>query len=291
MVDSTVFAEEHETWRVQREGRAVTPPGGPVLWIGLWQLSEGANPFGADPGLPIVLGGQNVPPVVGTLYREGALVELEPAPGVDIRLHEGPAVAERMELRNDRDDEPTRLAVGSLGLRIHAEPGTDRLWLRAWDEAHPERESVRLPDYCPVAPEWRVRARFEPYDEPEMLRLPDVTGGTVEFRATGELVFERDGRRHRIIATAGETSSSFFVMLWDSTATATTYRAGRYLRVPFPEDDGWTTIDFNRTYNAPCAFTAYSVCALPPRENWLELWVEAGEMRPDKLPEVATQGG
>ena len=69
-------------------------------------------------------------------------------------------------------------------------------------------------------------------------------------------------------------------MMWDSTATTETYQAGRYMRVEMPDEDGWTTIDFNRAYNAPCVFTPFSVCALPPRANWLQLPVTAGEKRP-----------
>ena len=51
---------------------------------------------------------------------------------------------------------------------------------------------------------------------------------------------------------------------WDSTAVTDTYQAGRYMRAPFPDDDGWTTIDFNRADDAPCVLTPHSVCSLPP---------------------------
>ena len=71
-------------------------------------------------------------------------------------------------------------------------------------------------------------------------------------------------------------------MMWDSTATIDTYQAGRYMRVPLADEDGWTTIDFNRAYNPPCVFSAFSVCALPPPENRLRLAVTAGERRPDE---------
>jgi uncharacterized protein (DUF1684 family) len=54
------------------------------------------------------------------------------------------------------------------------------------------------------------------------------------------------------------------------------------MRVPLADEDGWTTIDFNRAYNPPCVFTAYSVCGIPPRENWLTFAVTAGEKRPEK---------
>ena len=37
-VDGTVFEADYAEWRDRREGRMVTPPGGPLLWIGLWEL-------------------------------------------------------------------------------------------------------------------------------------------------------------------------------------------------------------------------------------------------------------
>jgi uncharacterized protein (DUF1684 family) len=286
-----VLLAEHEEWRANRERRMVTPPGGAVLWMGLWDLPQGTVEFGSDPSLPIVLPAEDAPSSAGALRRVGQVVTLEPAPGSDIRVRrpdpaEGDAVIEEtvtgpLVLENDRSGNTTVLALGSLGMRVHAEPGTDRLWLRTWDEDSPMRESFVLPDYFDVSNEWRVAARFEPYDEPVFLRFPDVTGGEVEYRAPGELHFRKDGRSHSLIATAGENSRSYFILMWDSTATANTYQGGRYLRADLPDESGWTTIDFNRAYNPPCVFTAYSVCALPPRENWLELHVSAGEQRPE----------
>ena len=54
-VDAGVFATEHADFREYRQGRLVTPPGGAVLWIGLWALPDGEVRFGSDPSLPIVL--------------------------------------------------------------------------------------------------------------------------------------------------------------------------------------------------------------------------------------------
>lgn len=289
-IDRETLLAEHEAWRADREESLVTPPGGPVLWMGLWELPEGRTTFGADSTHAIVLPAEDAPPTAGTLSREGQSVTLHPAPASGLRLRtphpddedalvESPVTAP-IVVENDRSGNTTTLALGSLGLRIHAEPGTDRLWLRSWDEDAPERESFTLPPYFDVAPEWRVTARFEPYEEARQLRFADVTGGTVAYRAPGELRFRLAGEEHTLIVTASETSSSFFIMVWDSTATENTYQGGRYVRAPFPDENGWTTLDFNRTYNAPCVFTAYSVCALPPRENRLPLWLRAGEQRP-----------
>lgn len=274
------LAAEHEEWRLGRRASLVDSAGGAVLWIGLWTLPEGPTQFGSDSSLAIVLPAADSPPVAGTLVREGQEVRLEPASGVDLAVRGGGELTSPVLLENDASDSVTVLSLGSLGLRIHAERGTERLWLRAWDTDSPKRDTFRLPPYYPVRPEWRIAARLDPYLRPRTVTLADVTDGTVENVSPGELVFRAAGREHRLAAFATERSSSYFVMLWDSTATTETYQAGRYIRVPFPGEDGWTVIDFNRAYNPPCVFTPYSVCSLPPRESRLALAVRAGEKRP-----------
>ena len=37
-------------------------------------------------------------------------------------------------------------------------------------------------------------------------------------------------------------------------------------------------VDFNYAYNPSCAYDPHWACPLAPRENWLEVAVEAGEM-------------
>ena len=289
-VSTVTLLAEHEEWRVYRQGRLVAAPGGAVIWVGLWDLPRGEVSLGSDEALSIVLPAEDAPAVAGTLRRVGQEVTLVPAEGSGILLRTGDMDGEApvvetpvtgpLVLENDRSGNPTTLVLGSLGLRVHSEPGTDRLWLRAWDEDSPLIETFRLPDFYPVRPEWRVAARLVAYDEPRALRVPDVTGGMVEFEAPGVLEFELDGREHSLIVTAGPTSTSYFIMMWDSTATTTTYQGGRYLRADLVDESGWTVLDFNRAYNAPCVFTPHSVCSLPPRGNWMPTWVTAGEQRP-----------
>jgi hypothetical protein len=189
-----------------------------------------------------------------------------------------PVTAE-LTLRSDRTDSATVLAVGSLRMRVHGEPGTDRLWLRVWDTEHPARAEFTLPESYAPDTTWRVAALFKAFRRPREVRVADILGGTQEFRAAGELQFRFAGKAQRLTAFAESTSKTFFVMFWDSTATTTTYEGGRYLRVELPDSSGWTVIDFNRAYNPPCVFTRFSTCALPPRENRLPLGVTAGEKR------------
>lgn len=285
-VDSEVLLAEHEEWREGRRNSLANPNAGVISWDGLFELREGANTLGSDPASSIVLPEEDAPPLAGTLHLEDGAVRLSPEAGSGLRLRDqvsgtvGESVTEPIPLPDDRSEGTIRLALGSLGMRVHAEPGTDRLWLRVWDTDAPRLEAFELPEYFPITNDWRVAARFEPYPEPRTVTLGDVRGGTLENTAPGDLVFRVNGEEHRLMAFARATSRSYFISLWDSTAVTDTYQAGRYMRAPLPDDDGWTTIDFNRAYNAPCAFTPHSVCSLPPRENYLRFAVTAGEKRP-----------
>jgi len=276
--------QEHQEWRSARERSLVTPPGGAVLWSGLWPIVDGDTRFGSDASLAMRLPEEDAPPFAGTLRRDGWSVVLIPEEGADIRVRDGMTatpVTAPLSLEHDRSGNTTMFSLGSLALRVHSEPGTDRLWLRASDVDSHWIEDFELPPSYPVTDDWRVTAKYEAFDEPRTLRFADVTGGLIEYRAPGELHFKVDGREHSLIATANEGASSFFIIMWDSTATVDTYQAARYLRADMPDESGFTTIDFNYAYNPPCVFTAFSVCALPPRENRLALHVTAGEKRPD----------
>ena len=273
---------EHEEWRNKRRKRLVTPPGGPVLWYGLFEIGQGETGFGSDPALSIILPQEDSPPLAGTLVRTKQEVMLHTNTGAEIYLEDGIPIEDKIVLENDRSKNTTYISLGSLGMRIHSEPGTDRLWLRVWKTELDEGQVFKLPEFFPVTTEWLVPARLERYPSVRKLPLADVTGGMLEKEAIGELVFRKDDREHRLIVTGNKKSKSYFVSMWDSTAITDTYQAGRYLSVPKVNKGGWTTIDFNRAYNPPCVFTAFSVCSLPPPDNRLKLSVTAGEKRPDQ---------
>jgi uncharacterized protein (DUF1684 family) len=75
---------------------------------------------------------------------------------------------------------------------------------------------------------------------------------------------------------AGSSSSSA-----TPTAGDTTYKPGRFLYVeekPLPNTR--FTLDLNRAYNPPCAFSEFTTCPLPPKQNQLKVKIEAGEKYP-----------
>ena len=271
--------KDYAEWREGRRASLVRPGSGAVSWVGLWDLTMGSYEIGSDSSLPMVLTGGAVPRRLGTITRDSAGIRFVPARGAKPTIGDSTVITREIELVSDRTRGSTVVSTGSVRFRIHGEPGTDRLWVRAWDENAPRRATFQLPESYPLSGDWRVAARFDSFPAVKDFRVTDVAEGTQSYRSPGELVFRINGHEHRLAVSADSGSRDYFIMLWDSTATSTTYGGGRYLRVPLADSTGWTVIDFNRTYNPPCVFTAFSTCAFPPAENKLPFAIRAGEKR------------
>jgi uncharacterized protein (DUF1684 family) len=100
------------------------------------------------------------------------------------------------------------------------------------------------------------------------------------YDAPGVLEFSWRGEEFALTAFEGKAPGSLLVLFTDATSGITTYAANRSLAVDVPDADGWTTIDFNRAVNLPCAYTDFATCPLPPAGNRLPIGIEAGEKKP-----------
>ena len=78
-----------------------------------------------------------------------------------------------------------------------------------------------------------------------------------------------------LLATQRKSSLPMFVIR-DATSGRETYAAARFL-IGQDMTASAITLDFNKAYNPPCAFTDFAICPLPPRENILPFAVRAGE--------------
>jgi uncharacterized protein (DUF1684 family) len=130
---------------------------------------------------------------------------------------------------------------------------------------------------------WRpggwVRAGGPPPPPGATLTLDTVIGGRESLPLVGTLVFDWAGKPQRLVAALDPETDDLFVLFRDATHGRETYAAGRFLHAPKPDAAGWTTLDFNRAYNPPCAFTPYATCPLTPTANRLGVAIRAGERR------------
>lgn len=266
------YEQELEQWKAKRLASLKSEDGWLSL-IGLFWFREGENRFGSDPTNEIVLPEGKAPQRAGTLRLAAGKVTLEATPEAKITSKGQPVTT--LELKSDEGGEPTVLELGSLSFNV-VKRG-ERLGLRVRDRENPARAAFKGTDYYPVDRKWVVNARFEPYQPPKQVPILNVLGMETEETSPGVLAFEVDGRPYRLEALKEQGSEQFFIIFADQTNKQETYGAGRYLYADPPDREGRVTLDFNRAYSPPCAFTKYATCPLPPAQNRLALRVEAGE--------------
>jgi uncharacterized protein (DUF1684 family) len=79
-----------------------------------------------------------------------------------------------------------------------------------------------------------------------------------------------------------EVGEQGFVMVSDLTSGETTYGSGRYMYIELPKSSEKIILDFNYLYNPPCAFSEFTTCLYPPRQNQLAFEIKAGELLKNK---------
>lgn len=268
-VDDAQYRNAYEQWLDERQQTAEFA----MRITGIWPLPEGETAFGADESLPVVLPARVAPGRAGTFRRAGNTVTVVPAPGAPL-LADGSLVISEAEVHG-----PLELGTISLEVVSMGDPSEGRLYVSAWDAQHPEAQDLPPVETYPVDSRWRLAARFDAFDSPRPVRVPDVRGGEMRFDATGELVFRVGDAERRLTAFGEPGSDQLFVMFKDETNRSTTYGGYRILTPRAVAGGEWTVLDFNLAFNPPCAYSRFTTCPLPPRENRLDAAIEAGEKR------------
>jgi uncharacterized protein (DUF1684 family) len=141
----------------------------------------------------------------------------------------------------------------------------------------PLRKAFRGLAYWPYDPAYRFEGKLHRYDEPETLVMQTSKDVPREMRRVGYFEFVLNGTTHRLQAyESADNPHSLFLPFRDGTSGKESYGAGRYLDLHASADDVYV-LDFNVAYNPWCAYSDDYVCPFPPRENWLEATVRAGE--------------
>jgi uncharacterized protein (DUF1684 family) len=268
------YRESILKWRQAREAR-LKADGGWLTLAGLFWLKPGDNRFGTDPSDEITLPPGSGPAHAGAFIFDGSRTVLRLASGVTGRVA-GRLVTGPRLMQSDAEDRPDVLELGSLSLYVIRRDG--RYGMRVKDKNSPVRRGFTGLRWFDVREDYRVEAKWVSYPQPRPLRVPNVLGETTTMPSPGYAEFTLDGQTLRLDGVLEEpTSLELFFILRDQTSGKETYGAGRFLYADLPKQ-GRVVLDFNKAYNPPCAFTPYATCPLPPKQNWLPVRVEAGEM-------------
>lgn len=164
------------------------------------------------------------------------------------------------------------LEVGGLLLRGLWRDGA--VALRAYDPEAAARRGIHSIERADHDPAMRVAGRFEASASSIETEAADGRRGMTGY--DGEVAFTVDGHERRL--SVQRDGDELFAAFADATSGSETYPF-RFLRMPAPDADGRTTVDLNRAYLPPCAFSDHYVCVFPPPQNRWNIPVRAGELR------------
>ena len=270
--DPATHKVEIEKWRVERVDRLKRPDGWLSL-VGLHWLSEGSQTVGSGKDNDVVLAVG--PERLGKITLADKKVSIQLADGVEAKL--GDTDARQAELAPDSSGAPTLVTFGNANFLVIERWG--KYALRVKDADAKTRTGFLGIDYYDIDPAWRYEARFEPHPAGKTIEIANVVGTIEPMPNPGAVVFERDGKTHRVEAV-DEGDGMLFLIFADRTSGKETYGAGRFLYAEPPAEGSSTVVlDFNAAYNPPCVFTPYATCPLAPPENRLDLAVTAGEKK------------
>lgn len=130
---------------------------------------------------------------------------------------------------------------------------------------------------------YAVKAKLERTTDTQIFTMPTSVGTSRKYFKYGVLKFELDGKSYALTVFQSETAkreeykSLLFIPFRDRTNGEETYSAGRYLDIKIPSGDE-VILNFNLAYNMSCAYGRDDFsCTIPPKENFLETEIKAGE--------------
>ena len=272
-LDSGAYFDEIDNWHQHRVENSLKGPQGWLNLAGLYWLKEGSNTFGSDQDNDLVFP-DKMPGKTGSFILQNGEVRMQLAEGVVVQC-EGQPVSAKVLYYPDSAYFPVS-TYGSIQYHVVRRAG--ELGIRVRDLESGAVVQFKGVDRYPVDPRWRLKASFEAADPSRTLEVTNIVGQTYPQSSPGTLVFNIDGETYKL-DVLDEGGEEYFVIFGDNTNGESTYPSGRYMYVKKPDEAGNVMVDFNKSYNPPCAFTDYATCPLPPRQNILDVDIPAGEKK------------
>jgi len=145
-----------------------------------------------------------------------------------------------------------------------------------------DRKAFKGLDFFKFDSTYVVNATLIRTPEEKPFQMKTTTERKPVYVKYGVISFELKGEIHQLniyqnleLMTQDGYKDYLFLPFLDLTNGDTTYGGGRYVEGRIPSNDK-LVIDFNSAYNPYCAYNEKYSCPIVPRENYLDIKVEAG---------------
>jgi len=138
-------------------------------------------------------------------------------------------------------------------------------------------------NYYDLNPDFIFRSKLYEYDKKDTVVVYGTKGEPRQVIVFGYLTLNYEGTDYDVNLYKSETKDGkVYYSIWftDKTTGTETYGVGRYLDFEKVGDlNHIYTIDFNRAYNPYCAYNSVYTCAIPRKEDYINLEITAGEKK------------
>jgi hypothetical protein len=135
--------------------------------------------------------------------------------------------------------------------------------------------------YFEVSTDYKVTATLTKYADMPNFELPHSHNSSKPYKQYGKITFTLNGNNYELTVLEAvnkkqEYKKYLLICFTDLTTGKETYNGGRYLDIAIPENN-LVTIDFNLAYHPYCLYNSNYTCPIPPKENFINSKIEAGE--------------
>ena len=269
-MSNTEYENQILAWRAKKFNNLVKENGWLAL-AGLHWLKAGRNLIGSNPMCEVTLP-ERAPTFLGIVEWKGKTFHFQVAEGVRVEING--KLAQKAILHSSKDAKPSFITWNNMQMVLHEHAG--RPAIRVWDNAREERRIQPPLKWFPINKKFHFQGHYKPYPDSQVGQHPDTFGEMVDDHLDGYVAFKFEGKTYKL--DASETKDhKLFIKFRDETSKKETYPPCRYYYTE-PVKDGKVVVDFNYSYNPPCAFTPYATCIFAPPQNTLPFRVEAGEI-------------
>lgn len=174
----------------------------------------------------------------------------------------------------------------SIYLSAHSLAPDEEVRLFVYDLNQPDLSEKRKTDFFKYDSQWRVQGEFHKLAQPQSVVVQRSDGSQKKVLKWAEIKGLPHGLKLSVYDFLGDikkaqTERVTMLLFRDKTNGHDTYGAGRFLNFKSPKDFGdlkkgeKVTLDFNYSYNPPCAVSSGFHCPLP--QDWVDQPIAAGE--------------
>jgi uncharacterized protein len=144
--------------------------------------------------------------------------------------------------------------------------------------------------YYDVNPDYVFKSKLYEYKNKDTVKVFGTKGeerkavriGYVKINFWKAIPSEKEGEKNVNVYKSVTKNGEVYYSIWftDLTTGDETYGVGRYLDFEYNPDTNFVyTIDFNLAYSPYCSYSSKYSCAIPTKEDHIDLAIKAGEKR------------